>query len=500
MGQVFLAMTGASGFESLCVLKRVLPEARTRREYVARFKDEAKLVRALKHPGLAQTHAVLEVEGELVIVQEFIDGQDLADVAYRAEKEGRPLSVGTAVHIAREVARALRYAHESNVVHRDISPVNIRITYSGEVKLLDFGLALSALKSEWTMQGQWGKQAYMAPEQLAGEKADARTDLYVLGAVLWELLTGRLFADRQQSTPSACNPKVAASLDQVVMKAISADRGQRYATAAAFEEALTPFIAEEPEATLKGLMAVLYDTDAERRQQQDLLEQGRRLPAEAVTERVDLRKGRSAQFGLVALALLAVVGTVFVLRRQPSSSETSAPQGPALGRQTPVPLVPSFQPTSPSAEPKASGSSSATARARDAIIRPPTPVRTARQRTENPSEIDTAVPRRPRQGELAEDPAQLIDRGWELVQKSDAVKIDKEEALRLAKIAVERSQSAAAYHLAGFAAKSLGRYTVADEYFEHAISLNPSNVEQLRRLREKTAALRDAHNVGSHDL
>ena len=195
--------------------------------------------------------------GEIFLAMDFVEGKDLRAVWNRCAKKGIAFPVDVAVHIVKELARGLDYAHafgDLKLVHRDVSPPNVLLSYSGEVKLTDFGLASSTLKLEKTAPGIiYGKVSYMSPEQARGEPLDGRTDLYASGIILWELLTGRqLFPSgkapgapkdghtseeilRRVRNPDLMPPSQRASrvppeLDRIALKALAPERKDRYAT------------------------------------------------------------------------------------------------------------------------------------------------------------------------------------------------------------------------------------------------------------------------------
>ena len=202
MGALYLALHGQRGMEKLCVVKTALPHL-IEKGYLQRFKDEAKVVVRLSHGNLVGVFDAGQVRGEIYLGMDFVEGKDLRAVWNRCAQKGIAFPLPVAVHIAKELVRGLGYAHTFEglkLVHRDVSPPNVLLSYSGEVKLTDFGLATSTLKLEKTAPGVvYGKVSYMSPEQARGEVLDGRTDLYAAAIILWELLTGRqLFA----ATPS----------------------------------------------------------------------------------------------------------------------------------------------------------------------------------------------------------------------------------------------------------------------------------------------------------
>ena len=296
MGSLYLACQGEAGFEKLCVVKTVLPHLADK-EYVARFRDEAKLVVQLSHGNLVPVFDAGMATGELYIAMDFVDGKDLRAVWNRCAKKGIAFPVDVAVHIVRELARGLHHAHIAGglqLVHRDVSPPNVLLAFSGEVKLTDFGLAASTIKIEKTAPGViYGKVSYMAPEQARGEPLDGRTDQYAAAIILWELLTGRqLFPagdpdvlhrvrKPQLEAPSKRAPRVPPRLDAIVMRALAVDRTQRFADCEGFRVALAEFLAREAPATdtarVAAFLRELFDgeIEEERVKRTDLVEKSR---------------------------------------------------------------------------------------------------------------------------------------------------------------------------------------------------------------------------------
>ncbi len=263
MGEIYLAAVGdVGGFEKMCVIKKVITEKADRTK-ANRFLDEAKVVLRLSHAALVNTFDAGEAGGEFYIAMELVEGKDLREVWNRCVRMKQRIPLDVALHVVREVARALAYVHDYGdlkLVHRDVAPPNIMLAYVGDVKLTDFGLARSVLKQEHTVPGVvFGRAAYLAPEQARGEVADERTDIYTLGIVLWELLTGQQFLQLSGLDPAAAlaivrHPKIAPpsarapwikpSLDQVVMRALAPDRARRYQTAEELRQALSIVTAE----------------------------------------------------------------------------------------------------------------------------------------------------------------------------------------------------------------------------------------------------------------
>jgi eukaryotic-like serine/threonine-protein kinase len=260
MGELFLAAAGETGgFEKLCVVKKVLTELEddgVRR----RFLDEAKVVVRLNHANLVQVFDAGRVAEDYYLAMELVEGKDLRAVWNRCAQLHRRIPVDFAIFVIRELCRGLDYVHDAmslDLVHRDISPPNIMVSYHGQIKITDFGLATHAIKRELTNPGVvFGRYSYLSPEQARGFPADRRTDIYAAGIVLWEMLTGRqLFpADRHQVAGAAAlaelrNPKIQApssivpgvpdGLDEAVLRALAVEREDRFQTAGDFKVALS---------------------------------------------------------------------------------------------------------------------------------------------------------------------------------------------------------------------------------------------------------------------
>jgi serine/threonine protein kinase len=246
MGRVDVALSvRPRGMEKLCVVKRMHAQLRTA-EQDARFRREAGIAIGLSHGAIAQTLDVEEIDGELCILQEFVHGTNLSQLEHRAASQ-EPLPIPLAVHVAREVARALAYAHTFNgtgIVHRDVTPDNIMLSFTGEVKLIDFGIAkVIGDKSLTQARMVVGRPIYTAPEAVLGGDADHRSDIYSLGVVLWQLLTAGqfpdLFEDGVAPAPSSVNPSVTDELDTVCLRAISLRPEDRYQSAEELLDAMT---------------------------------------------------------------------------------------------------------------------------------------------------------------------------------------------------------------------------------------------------------------------
>src|SRR5215813_3942514 len=168
MGEIYLAATGDAGLQKFCVIKKIIAE-RSDPAKANRFLDEAKVVLRLSHANLVPTFDAGEIQGEFYIAMELVEGKDLREIWNRCVRTRTRIPLDVALHVAREIARALAYVHsygDLRLVHRDVAPPNILISFFGEVKLTDFGLARSILKQEHTAPGVvFGRAAYLAPEQ-----------------------------------------------------------------------------------------------------------------------------------------------------------------------------------------------------------------------------------------------------------------------------------------------------------------------------------------------
>jgi serine/threonine protein kinase len=302
MGAVYLATTGAAGMEKFIALKVVLPEL-AGAEFARRFKDEAKVVVQLSHGNLVQVFEAGDVDGKAYLAMELVEGYDLRSIWNHCVQVRAAFPVEVVVQIVKDALRGLAYAHSFQsleLVHRDISPPNILVAFSGEVKITDFGLAASSLKVEQTRPGiVFGKVAYMSPEQARGEGVDHRADIYPMGVILWELLTGRrLFsssgdhardlAARVKNTdvqpPSSICRRVPPQLDEPVLRALAPRPDDRYRSAAEMQRHLASVQAKLwPDLDtdrVAGFMTTLFgdDIQRERDRRHALLEGVRRAP------------------------------------------------------------------------------------------------------------------------------------------------------------------------------------------------------------------------------
>ncbi|WP_428262750.1 serine/threonine protein kinase [Haliangium sp.] len=259
MGAIFLGKKlGAGGFEKPVVLKQLLPEFTSQREFIDLFLNEARLSATLDHANIIHTIDLVTAGDEHFIVMEYLAGADLRTLLQKSKRRHCRFSPGAGIYIAREVLSALSYAHAKRgqdgqplkLIHRDVSPSNILISHNGEVKLTDFGIAKVANHNSVFYRVK-GKIGYMSPEQARSETLDNRSDLYSLAVCLYEVLTGeRLFVHAGLTTSpdeiynqpiprlSQKIPGIPPAFDEVMFKALAIDPDQRYQSAGTFQEAL----------------------------------------------------------------------------------------------------------------------------------------------------------------------------------------------------------------------------------------------------------------------
>ncbi|MCX4246702.1 serine/threonine protein kinase [Paraliomyxa miuraensis] len=267
MAEVHLARaSGIQGFQKLVVLKQILPHLSRDKHFVRMFLEEARVAALLDHPNVVQVFDLGKEEGEYYFTMEFVYGENLSGLIKGLAKVTQPLAIEHAVTIGMGVAAGLHYAHERvgfdgrplGIVHRDVSPTNVMITYEGGVKVADFGIAKVITRTDVTRAGtRKGKVPYMSPEQCKAEKIDRRSDVFSLGIVLWECVTGQrlfegdnefgvmnLIVHGQMKPPSAVRADTPAELERIIMKALTVDRDKRYQTARELQMDLEAFARE----------------------------------------------------------------------------------------------------------------------------------------------------------------------------------------------------------------------------------------------------------------
>jgi serine/threonine-protein kinase len=266
MAEVYLAKSsGANGVNKFVAIKRILPQFSNNPEFISMFKEEAKVAINLSHSNIVSIYDFGIEQGQFFIVMEYVEGRNLRQIINEMKKSNKTFSLDQAVYMIKEAAAGLNHAHRCadsqsgkplNITHRDMSPQNIMISFEGETKVIDFGIAKAENENEATKAGTLkGKFSYMSPEQSEGYPIDPRTDVFALGIILWELLANdRLFTGSNESAilrkvrdcqiPAIrkINPLVPQELERIVMKALAKDKNVRYQTAANFHKDLNLFI------------------------------------------------------------------------------------------------------------------------------------------------------------------------------------------------------------------------------------------------------------------
>ncbi|MCP4676880.1 MAG: protein kinase [Deltaproteobacteria bacterium] len=254
MAEVFKAKAfGVEGFERLIAVKRILPSIAEDEEFITMFIDEAKIAVQLQHANIAQIFDLGKVGDSYFIALEFVSGKDLRSIFDRMRNNGQAIPIPMAAYVTMKVCEGLDYAHNKkdaasrdlNLVHRDVSPQNVLISYDGEIKIIDFGIAKAAGKAGKTQAGILkGKFGYMSPEQVRGLPLDRRSDIFAVGICLWEIVTGeRLFVGESDfstlekvrnveiTPPSTYNRRIPEDLEKIILKILSKEVEDRYQSA-----------------------------------------------------------------------------------------------------------------------------------------------------------------------------------------------------------------------------------------------------------------------------
>jgi len=261
MAEIYLArMGGTDGFSKLVVVKRLLSQMANDQEFIQMFLDEARINARLSHSNIVQVLELGEFDKQYFIAMEYVSGLSVAQVGKLATQRLGEVPQGVACGIIAQACAGLHHAHETKlpdgsemgIIHRDVSPQNLLLTYEGFVKVVDFGIAKAEGRATRTRAGMVkGKFAYMSPEQCVGEPLDRRTDIFALGIILFELCTSRRLFRRANTfetyeaiikcevpDPRSVNPNVSEKVAAVILKALAKNRDERYPTAEAMQEAL----------------------------------------------------------------------------------------------------------------------------------------------------------------------------------------------------------------------------------------------------------------------
>lgn len=331
MAEIYLGkVVGSDGFQKICAIKRILPHYAQDPEFVNMFRTEAHVCKGLHHANIVQVFDFKEVNGSYAIIMEYVDGVDLRTILAACELAHVKLSVPMILYIGAQVAKGLYYAHTKtdditgkplDIIHRDISPQNILISFEGEVKLIDFGIANFESKMNDTRPGVVkGKYSYMSPEQVLAKPLDFRTDIFSLSIVLWEALAmRRLFAAPTEvetiRNVQSCiipydlkilNKDVDDELQNIILKGLHPNKKQRYSSANLLEKELTKYLQHKyPDFTTNDLSKFLKQLLADKRNkmQEDIKQL---LSSQSSTEQKELFWGfsqHSTNQGSLALKL-----------------------------------------------------------------------------------------------------------------------------------------------------------------------------------------------------
>ncbi len=473
MGDVYLALAGKPGMERACVVKRLAQHSTS--EDGERFRREANLARKLSHGAIAQTLAVDEIDGEIVIAQEFLHGCSLSSLLATCLRQRETLPVALAVHVVREVARALAYAHEQGVTHRDIAPDNVMLTFSGEVRLLDFGIARTSTDSRLTRPG-WsvGREAYAAPEVAAGASGDPRSDIYSLGVLLWQLLAQRPPPIKEAiPPPSKLNAQVPAELDAIVLRAVSRDPQHRFQGVDQILKALGTHLPPDFSGgtEVAGFLQKHYDVARERDLVEKDLARGRgflQARGASASDPAGTQRSRPRLLWVIGAGVVTalVVAIVVVARRPPPSA--------ARGRVMANGPTTTLPPPAPAPVPPKPGSAPL-----------PAPPKTSAA----PRRVRVVAPTRAQEIDRAQaDPSTSADLLAEGLRRFDTGDIDG--ALKSARAAIRAGGGAPAHLLAGRAFGKLNQLEDAERELAIAVRLDPTNAFASQRLREVRERLR----------
>ncbi|HVG59668.1 MAG TPA: serine/threonine-protein kinase [Hyalangium sp.] len=349
MAEVFIAKAfGVEGFERFLAIKKILPTMAEDQEFITMFIDEARVSVQLNHANVVHIHELGKYEETYYIAMEYVAGRDLRTILERYRRRKEIMPTAQAVYIASKMCEGLDYAHRKKdargqdlaIIHRDVSPQNILISYEGEVKVIDFGIAKAANRAQKTQAGILkGKFGYMSPEQVRGMEIDRRSDIFAVGVILYEMLTGeKLFVGesdfstlekvRNAEVPPArhFNPNIPVGLEKVVLMALAREPEDRYQWASDLQEDLMKFLLAG-DAIYSGKHLSLYMKEAFA---EDMLREAEKMERYASIEKPDQ---------LETSNITATPTPPPRAQRKPSMVTPVGPQPPA-----PVERAPKLQP------------------------------------------------------------------------------------------------------------------------------------------------------------
>ncbi|MCP4805628.1 MAG: protein kinase [Proteobacteria bacterium] len=305
MAEIYAAKTfSTAGFAKTLVIKRILSRYSENRSFVSMFIDEAKISVSLQHSNICQVYDFGRIKDNYYLAMEFVDGRDVKRLFNKLHARREVMPQDHAVYIAHEACKALDYAHRLknykgeplNIVHQDVSPSNVVVSFNGDIKVVDFGIAKTSAFANDVKDGiNWGKVSYVSPERLKHAPPSPQCDIFSVGVVLWECLTGRpLFKDKDPKVsarkilsgdypaPSIYNPAVPPALDLIVLRALAKEPEDRFADAGEMQEILYDFLGNKnPQFIRKSLVKYMTELfDDERKVQHARMERGSRMAQE----------------------------------------------------------------------------------------------------------------------------------------------------------------------------------------------------------------------------
>ena len=491
MGRVYLALQGTRGKQTPCVVK-FMGSAYTDRalKLEERFHREAEIAKALTHPFIAKTfHSGISEQGPY-LVQEFVHGQSLRSIATSVADDTGYFDVALAAHIVSRIAEALHYLHEfkgQGLVHRDVTPENVMLSFKGDVKLIDFGVAKSTVNDpNLTAVGGWvGKPQWTAPELFKGGKLDRRADLYALGLMLWYLLSGKdpastmehIVGDKDHyPPPSRFHPGVSPELDAIVRKALSTDPSNRYQTAEALQGALATFVPVgfQSRQELSNLLGK-YSSSKNEEFLNSLLATGVPLLSKVATkterhaivsEELEKAPRKLGKVTLFLLLMAVSASAVIYLARKPKAPAPRIALPVPTSNPSPAPLPP--RPVLP---PDASPAPAIAILPPDAARPLPTPATTKVREKSKPSPAERV---RSDDTILAEA---FLENAQDALERSELP-----NALGFARMAAKEGGGAKAYVLIGIILAMRRDIPGAQAALEKALELSPGNKEALKHL------------------
>ncbi len=328
MAEIFLArQKGLEGFEKLISIKRIRTHLSSQPNFVRMFLNEAKLAAQLTHPNIVQIHDLGKVSDAYFIAMEYVSGRDMSRIIPHANRKEIQFPMVYALKIASMALEGLYHAHEKTdsfgnplgIVHRDVTPENIIVAFNGTVKLADFGIAKANTQLVETKAGEIkGKLSYMSPEQAMGHQLDSRSDLFSLGSILYEWITGtKLFTGENEMAilnaiikgkiypPGYFKKDLPEEISTILMKALEKDREKRYQSASDMKHDIDKYLSKSefnPSSIhLSNFMKQLFDTEIE--QEKVMLRDTREMDVEMTQTGPIAKKGMSAHEGEMTEAL-----------------------------------------------------------------------------------------------------------------------------------------------------------------------------------------------------